>query len=62
MCLYVYVHVLCVCMDALCIVIFEYRFVCVQCMCMPSLSNNVTLRSDGKINIITIFGVMIRSI
>ena len=40
--------------------------VCVQCMCMSSLSlsikQNHALRSDDKINIISLFGVMMRSI
>ena len=45
----------CMCLyGALCIVIFAYRPVCVQCTCMSSLSikQNLTLWSDNKINII----------
>ena len=45
--------------------IYEYRCVYnVHGMCMSSLSikENLTLQSDDKINIISPFGVMIRSI
>ena len=62
MCMYIYY----VCMNALCIVIMDIDVcVCVQSMCMSfslPIKQNHALWSDDKINIISLFGVMIRSI
>ena len=56
----VYVHVLFVCLNCMCVTNVFVR-VCV-CPLSLSIKQNHALRSDDKINIISLFGVMIRSI